>query len=94
MGCMTGKLCDLLRPGLAVVFCGTAAGEVSAARGAYYAGPGNRFWRTLFETGLTPRQLKPEEFTPAYGIGLTDVAKSVSGSDASIPAHAFDRNRL
>jgi double-stranded uracil-DNA glycosylase len=31
---------DVLGPGLRVVFCGTAAGAVSAVRGAYYAGPG------------------------------------------------------
>jgi double-stranded uracil-DNA glycosylase len=69
---------------------------VSAARGAYYAGPGNRFWPILFETGLTSRRLQPEEFRllPAFGIGLTDIAKSVSGPDASIPGGAFDRERL
>ncbi|HEU5143069.1 MAG TPA: uracil-DNA glycosylase family protein [Solirubrobacterales bacterium] len=45
---------DLVRPGLRVVFCGTAAGTASARAGAYYAGPGNRFWETLRVTGLTP----------------------------------------
>ncbi len=55
---MTHVLLDLLRPGLRVVFCGTAAGAVSAAKGAYYAGPGNRFWPMLAKTGLTPRQLR------------------------------------
>jgi len=35
---------DLLAPGLKIVFCGTAAGEVSAARGEYYAGRRNKFW--------------------------------------------------
>ena len=34
-------------PGLRIVFCGTAAGNVSAARGAYYAHPQNRFWSAL-----------------------------------------------
>lgn len=38
---------DLLAPHLRLVFCGTAAGNVSAARGAYYAGPGNQFWPIL-----------------------------------------------
>ena len=51
---------DLLRPGLRIVFCGTAAGNVSAARGAYYAHPQNRFWSALYAFGLTPRQLEPE----------------------------------
>jgi len=87
---------DLLLPGLRVVFCGTAAGTVSALRGAYYAGPGNRFWATLAATGLTPRRLAPEEFPQLlrFAIGLTDLAKSVSGADVDLPHHAFDPTGL
>jgi TDG/mug DNA glycosylase family protein len=83
---------DVLRPGLRVVFCGTQAGRVSALRGAYYAGPGNKFWKTLHETGLTSRRLSPDEYPslPGHGIGLTDVAKATSGPDSALrPAH-FD----
>ena len=87
---------DLLLPGLRVVFCGTAAGAVSAARGAYYAGPGNRFWEILAATGLTPRRLAPDEFRllPQFAIGLTDLAKTVSGADVDLPRGAFDREAL
>ena len=83
---------DVLAPGLGVVFCGTAAGAVSARKGAYYAGPGNRFWHTLHQIGLTSRRLEPAEFVRVldFGIGLTDVAKTVSGSDRELPRHAFD----
>lgn len=88
----TPILPDVLCPGLRVVFCGTAAGAVSAARGAYYAGPGNRFWRILAETGLTPRRLQPAEFRalPAFGIGLTDIVKTAFGADADLPRAAYD----
>jgi len=83
---------DVLGPGLRVVFCGTAAGTVAARVGAPYAGPGNRFWWVLHEVGLTPRELAPAEFRelPRYGIGLTDVAKHASGSDASLARSDFD----
>lgn len=83
---------DVLQPGLAVVFCGTAAGKRSAAERAYYAHPGNLFWRALHEAGLTPRQLAPAEFPllPQFGIGLTDLAKSHSGNDDELPRGAFD----
>ncbi|WP_426687290.1 mismatch-specific DNA-glycosylase [Rhodanobacter ginsengiterrae] len=83
---------DLLQPGLALVFCGTAAGRRSAAERAYYAHPGNLFWRALFEAGLTPRLLAPAEFPqlPGYGIGLTDLAKRHSGNDDELPRDAFD----
>ena len=87
---------DLLRPGLDLVICGTAAGAISAARGAYYANPGNRFWSVLAETGLTPRRFRPEEFPSldALGIGLTDVCKTASGQDDALPRAGFDRRRL
>ncbi len=87
---------DHLAPGLRVLFCGTAAGTASAARGHYYAGPGNRFWGLLATTGLTPRQLAPEEdhLLPGFGLGLTDLAKGVAGMDREIPAGAYDPARL
>jgi TDG/mug DNA glycosylase family protein len=83
---------DVLGPGLRVVFCGSAAGAASARLGVYYAGPGNKFWATLFEIGLTPHRLEPCEFAAvgAYGIGLTDLCKVRSGSDAAIGRDAFD----
>lgn len=83
---------DVLQDGLRVVFCGTAAGARSAREGAYYAHPGNMFWRTLFAIGLTPRLLMPAEYPllPAFGIGLTDLSKFHYGNDAELPVDAFD----
>jgi TDG/mug DNA glycosylase family protein len=65
---------------------------VSARVGAYYAGPGNRFWPTLHAVGLTPRLLQPAEFRtlPRYGLGLTDMAKHASGADAALPRGSDD----
>ena len=82
----------MLRPGLRLVFCGTAAGKRSAAERAYYAHPGNMFWRALFEARLTPRLLAPAEFLllPNYGLGLTDLAKRHAGNDNELPQDAFD----
>lgn len=87
---------DVLAPDLQVVFCGTAPGTRSARDGAYYAHPGNYFWRTLFEVGLTPMRLPPSEFRGVLesGIGLTDVAKHHFGSDAELPGDAFDAEAL
>jgi TDG/mug DNA glycosylase family protein len=83
---------DVLRPGLRIVFCGTQAGTASALRGAYYAGPGNKFWKTLHEIGLIPDRLGPADFRELqrYGIGLTDVAKATSGPDAALLRSHFD----
>ena len=87
---------DVLLPGLRVVFCGTAPGAASARAGAYYAGPGNRFWTTLHEVGLTPVLLRPAEFArlPEFGIGLTDASKTASGSDREVGTRGFDPHRL
>jgi TDG/mug DNA glycosylase family protein len=84
---------DLLVPDLKLVFCGTAPGTVSAQRGHYYAHPQNKFWRTLHAVGLTPRLLEPREFAmlTEYGIGLTDIAKHVSGMDKELPPGALGR---
>jgi TDG/mug DNA glycosylase family protein len=89
---MAGVLPDILRPGLRVVFCGTAAGTASARAGAYYAGPGNAFWATLHSTGLTPTRLSPAEFEqlPDFGIGLTDICKVLHGSDQEVGTGEFD----
>ena len=83
---------DVLQDGLALVFCGTAAGTRSAREGAYYAHPGNLFWRALAEVALTPRLYAPHEFPqlPALGIGFTDLAKYHSGNDSELPRDAFD----
>ena len=83
---------DILEQDLRIVFCGSAAGAASARAGAYYAGPGNKFWTILHRAGLTPRLLGPANFKelPDFGIGLTDLAKHASGSDASLPAKADD----
>lgn len=87
---------DRLAPGLRIVFCGTAAGTVSAHKGHYYAGPGNRFWPMLAETGMTPRLLRPNEdrLLLDLGLGLTDLAKTAFGADADIPAAAYDAAAL
>jgi double-stranded uracil-DNA glycosylase len=86
------KLPDLLAPDLRVVFVGTAAGRRSAEVGHYYAGRGNRFWRTLHEVGITPRLFEPGGFRGllALGIGLTDISKLGAGMDQQIAEHEFD----
>ncbi len=93
---MSDVLPDVLARELALVVCGSGAGHRSAALGQYYAGPGNRFWRTLFDVGLTPRALAPAEFAslPQFGIGLTDLVKRQSGADTALSFGRADRSRL
>ena len=93
---MTGSsrehvLPERLRPGLRLVFCGTAAGRQSALQKAYYAHPQNKFWRTLYQVRLTPRLFLPRDYPALWelGIGLTDIAKFASGMDHQLPRHSL-----
>ena len=92
----TDILPDSLDFGLALVFCGTAASQASAAAGAYYANPGNKFWRALWQAGITQRLYSPAEFRALLSlkIGFTDVAKSSAGSDRDLRRSDFQPEAL
>jgi TDG/mug DNA glycosylase family protein len=49
----------------------------------------------LYQVGLTPRLLRPEDYQSVldYGIGLTDVVKTLSGRDSSIPREELSDRR-
>jgi TDG/mug DNA glycosylase family protein len=83
---------DLLEDRLALVLCGTAPSSVSKQQAAYYAHPGNIFWKTLFESGLTPERLHPKAYRNLlkYRIGLTDLNKTEWGADSDLSLAAFD----
>ena len=83
---------DLLQSDLKVVFCGTAAGDKSAMRQAYYAGIGNLFYPTLTLCGFIPNLLHPSKFTEliSFGIGLTDLAKFTHGIDSNLKYEDYD----
>jgi TDG/mug DNA glycosylase family protein len=82
---------DRLKPGLKLVFCGTAAGRQSALLQAYYAHGQNKFWTTLHQVGLTPHLFAPQDYEKlwALGIGLTDIAKHAYGMDHQLPKEAL-----
>lgn len=76
---------DYLRDGLDIVFVGTAASDVSAARKHYYSGYNNAFYKCIFEAGIVPVPLGPEDDwrLPDYGVGLTDLVKNRHAGDDS-----------
>lgn len=83
---------DILARGLDLVFCGTAPSRVSAAKGAYYANPGNAFWPTLIRVGLVPIGWRAADFARLNerGLGLTDLNKRQIGNDVDLTADGFD----
>lgn len=87
---------DLIRPGLITVFCGSAAGRVSADIGLPYAGPGNKFWPMLHKARFTPHRFAPSEWLKidALNIGITDINKTQSGADSDLTDSGDDPGGL
>lgn len=82
---------DILCEGLDVVFVGYNPSLPAWRTGHYYANPGNRFYRLLYESGLTPRQLLPSEdrSLPSFGIGATDLVHEPSARADELPKEKF-----
>jgi TDG/mug DNA glycosylase family protein len=74
---------DYLATDLMILFVGSAASDISAEKGHYYANPSNRFWQLLFHAGLTDHLLSAEEDSTIirYRLGLTDVVKTQHSGD-------------
>jgi TDG/mug DNA glycosylase family protein len=66
---------DQLRAGVRILFVGINPGVRSAAVGHHFAGPSNRFWKLLFESGLVGERLTYEQDwkLPEWGLGVTNI---------------------
>lgn len=73
---------DYLMSGLSVLFVGINPGLRSVEVGHHFAGPSNRFWKLLFESGLIPSPMTYHEDyrLPEFGYGLTNlIARPTAG---------------
>lgn len=78
------RLTDRLPAAPRVLFVGINPGVRSAMLDHHFAGHSNRFWRLLFDAGLTPELLKAEDDARMmeWGFGLTNlVARPTPGID-------------
>jgi TDG/mug DNA glycosylase family protein len=71
-----GRLHDRVGPNLQVLFVGINPGLRSAALDHHFAGPSNRFWKLLSESGLVPRRVtfEDDDRLPGWGYGITNLA--------------------
>jgi len=72
-----------------VLFVGINPGIRSAATGHHFAGYSNRFWKLLYESGLVPVRVGPEddERLPEWGFGITNlVPRATPGIDTLAPS--------
>ena len=75
---------DLMADDLRLVLVGINPSLYSAWDGRHFARPGNRLWRTLAESGLTPGLMHPadQHELPGLGIGITNlVARATARAD-------------
>ena len=71
-----------------VLFVGINPGMRSAATGHHFAGPSNRFWKLLYESGVVPTPITHESDRrlPEWGLGVTNlVPRATPGIDTLDP---------
>ena len=73
---------DVIARRLKVLFCGINPGLYSGAVGHHFARPGNRFWKVLAASTLTPRVLSPfeERELIRLGLGITNLVERTTAS--------------
>jgi TDG/mug DNA glycosylase family protein len=88
---MMSMLPDIIDYNLKILFIGFNPGLRSAETGHHYAGISNNFWKLLFESGLTPYRLKPEEDHTLLkmGYGSTNIVSRPTRSASEISSAEF-----
>src|SRR5437660_7014871 len=82
------RLRDCVRPDVRVLLVGINPGIRSATIGHHFAGPSNRFWKLLYESGVVPEAISTEQDRrlPEWGFGVTNlVARATPGIDTLRP---------
>ncbi|XP_041794999.1 G/T mismatch-specific thymine DNA glycosylase isoform X2 [Chelmon rostratus] len=81
---MAKTLPDVITYNLDILIIGINPGLLSAYKGHHYPNPGNHFWKCLFLSGLTDKQLNymhDQSLPESYSIGFTNmVERTTPGS--------------
>jgi TDG/mug DNA glycosylase family protein len=86
---------DIIDFELKILFIGFNPGIRSSETGHHFAGPSNRFWRLLYESGLTDVKLKPENERQLlqYGYGITNIVPRPTRAASEIAKFEYDLGR-
>jgi TDG/mug DNA glycosylase family protein len=79
---------DRIKPGARILFVGINPGVRSAETGHHFAGPSNRFWKLMFESGLVSERItyEDDDRLPSFGFGITNIcARATPGIDTLLP---------
>ena len=87
---------DHLRKGMKLVIVGCNPSESAVRVGHYYAGRGNPFWPTLYESGVVPEPLeyRDDKRIIEFGIGLTDLVKRPTKTPEELTRADFAEGRI
>ena len=87
---------DHLRENLDVIFVGFNPSIRSSETGHHYANPNNRFWKILFESGITPRKYDSSEDHQLLelGYGLTNIVSRPTKAADEITKEEYQQGKL
>lgn len=83
----------MVRPGLKILFVGINPGLRSAEIGHNFASHSNRFWRFLYQSGLTPIQYDTlhDRDLLDLGYGITNIVPRSTATAAELTRSEFER---
>lgn len=86
---------DHLKENLKVLFVGFNPSIRSSEVGHHYANPNNRFWKILYESGLTPRKYEAMEDAKLLdlGFGFTNIVKRPTKAADEITKEEYAEGR-
>lgn len=86
---------DIVDYSLKVLFIGFNPSIRSSETGHHFAGPSNRFWRLLYESGLTDQRLMPydDQQLLRYGYGITNIVPRPTRTAAEITKAEYELGR-
>jgi double-stranded uracil-DNA glycosylase len=87
---------DHLRENLVVIFVGFNPSVRSSETGHHYANPNNRFWKILFEAGITPRKYDTTEDYKLVdlGYGMTNIVARPTKAADEITREEYKQGQL
>ncbi|XP_075712771.1 G/T mismatch-specific thymine DNA glycosylase isoform X2 [Rhinoderma darwinii] len=89
---LTKTLPDILTFNLDIVIIGINPGLMAAYKGHHYPGPGNHFWKCLFLSGLSDKQLNhidDHDLPEKYGIGFTNMVERTTPGSKDLSSKEF-----
>ncbi|WP_338470645.1 G/U mismatch-specific DNA glycosylase [Niallia sp. XMNu-256] len=87
---------DIIDENLKVLFTGFNPSVRSGETGHHYANPNNRFWKILFQAGLTQRKYQPDEDVSllASGYGFTNIVPRPTKAADEITKEEYQEGRI